>query len=69
MILNKQKELTIKYYDLWGATLMHLITEAGVHNVIDANILEQTDRIVKNAIKKPDDIMYHHNKLMQMRFI
>lgn len=61
--MKKNDELTLKYYDLWGATLMNILTQTG----IPIEILEKTDSIVKNAIKKPQDIMYHHRKLMQMR--
>lgn len=61
--MRKNDELMLKYYDLWGATLLNLVTQAG----IDPELIKKTDEIVKNAIKKPQDVMFHHKKLTELR--
>lgn len=64
---KKRIELTVKYCDLYGATLLNLIDQAGESNVVDLKILEKTKDIMQSAIKTPEDIVFHHNKLMEMR--
>lgn len=66
-MFGNKKNLTIKYYDLWQATFMNLLTQAGIENVVDASILNKTDELMKNAIKNTQDVVFHHNKLMEMR--
>lgn len=64
---KKRMDLTTKYCDLWGATLLNLITQAGAQNVIDNSILDKTQKIMDGAIKNTNDIVFHHKKLMQLR--
>lgn len=64
---RKRLDLTVKYCDLYGATLMNLIDQAGAQNVVDASILNKAKTIMDSAIKTPNDIIFHHSKLMEMR--
>lgn len=64
---KKRIELTTKYCDLWGATLLNLITQAGLYSVIDKRIIEKTQEIMDGAIHNTKDIDFHHKKLMELR--
>lgn len=64
---KKRLELVTKFCDLFGATLMNLIEQAGIHNVIPDSIIKKTQEIINGAIKTPEDIIYHHKKLMEQR--
>ena len=66
-MFNKNLDLTIKYYDLWGATLMNLVTQAGIDNVVDASIIGATNSIMLDKVKTEKDLRYYHNKLMETR--
>ena len=63
----KKIELVCRYYDLWTATLLNLIEQVGIENVIDQTFIEKTNEIMRTKIKTKRDIDYFHKKLMEMR--
>lgn len=63
----KKIELVCRYYELWTATLLNLIEQVGIENVIDKSFIDRTNEIMRTKIKTKRDINYFHKKLMESR--